>query len=176
MISLEQIQTLNLKVQNALDVIVLLREENTTLRGKLDGYEKRIQELEALVSSFSRDQDDIENGILNILQQLDKLEDDFSVKSDDSSDSIAENQAEPQLGSQEVVEIESVSENTGESEVTVSAETPTDAVSPSEKQPVVSEAVSEPEAASVEIPSEDASTSSEPEFEKSEPEAELDIF
>ena len=77
MVSLEQVRVLNGKVQKALEVINGLRSENGMLRNKLGEYEKRMEELETLVNSFNQDQDDIETGILGILQQLDKLEEDF---------------------------------------------------------------------------------------------------
>ena len=147
MINLEQIQSLNSKVQKALEVIVTLRDENVTLKGKLGNYETRIEELEVLVNSFSREQDDIESGILNILQQLDRLEEDYSSKD----------------------------EITVEEKTTISQEVP-DRVIPAEveekfQNPVETMPVSNEVVENSVIQEEPQET-----FEKAEPEAELDIF
>lgn len=79
MIQLEHIRELNEKVQSTLEVIRLLREENSLLRGKLEENEARVKELEVLVSSFRNDQDEIEEGIKGILLQLDRLEEEFTA-------------------------------------------------------------------------------------------------
>ncbi|MBI9103407.1 MAG: hypothetical protein JEY99_13400 [Spirochaetales bacterium] len=206
MISLEQIQKLNIKVQNALDVIVSLREENVTLREKLSGYEKRMEELEVLVNSFSRDQDDIETGILNILQQLDKLEDDFSSHDEESSEIesksevVSENVPEPDTdikrNDSEAVMNESVPEETVEEKTT---KPETEEISSrevkSEDEAETELAVTESSAEAASSQDNDSSINSENKpsdfknapaasveetgqnsFEKSEPEAELDIF
>ena len=75
MITLEQIQKLDQKVQAAVGRISALSRENTELKGKLDEYQKRIGELEVLISTFKQDQTEIEKGILRALEQLDHLED-----------------------------------------------------------------------------------------------------
>ncbi len=75
MISVEQIHQLESKVLQAVEVIKSLREENSLLKNKLSGYEKRIEELEVLIDSFKKDQNNIEEGIINALNQLDVLED-----------------------------------------------------------------------------------------------------
>lgn len=79
MIKLEQVRELNEKVQSTLEVVRLLREENTVLKGKLAKNEGRVKELEVLVSSFRNDQDEIEEGIKGILLQLDRLEEEFTA-------------------------------------------------------------------------------------------------
>jgi len=86
MIKLEQIRELNEKVQSTLEVVRLLREENTVLRGKLTENEGRVKELEVLVSSFRNDQDEIEDGIKGILLQLDRLEEEFTAPPTPRSD------------------------------------------------------------------------------------------
>lgn len=78
MITLEHIRKLDQKVSAAITTISALRGENEALKEKLGDYEKRIQELEKLVDEFKEDQSEIEQGILNALSQLDKLEDDMS--------------------------------------------------------------------------------------------------
>ncbi|WP_020613324.1 cell division protein ZapB [Sediminispirochaeta bajacaliforniensis] len=74
MVTFEQIQLLESKVRQAVDLIASLREENGALRKTLSSYEKRIEELEVLIDSFKRDQGKIEEGIISALQQLDALE------------------------------------------------------------------------------------------------------
>ena len=183
MISLEQIKTLNEKVQSALDVIVSLREENSVLKSRLGEYEKRIAELESMVGSFSRDQDDIENGILNILQQLDKLEDEFSSKYSDSQSEKAdsstvvqeENEASDKTDSvktEDNAPITSPAENNSTDSLDLS-ETISNNVT--ENEIVDNSTVSEP-AVNVETASEEVSNNSDNGYEKTEPEAELDIF
>jgi FtsZ-binding cell division protein ZapB len=75
MISLSQIQELEAKISTAVTVIKNLKEENTSVKDKLGSYQKRIEELEILISKFKSEQDKIEEGIINALKQLDKIED-----------------------------------------------------------------------------------------------------
>jgi chromosome segregation ATPase len=75
MISLEQIRQLETRVHSAVARIRSLTAENTTLKESLSDYEKRIDELERLVSGFKSDQQEIEAGIIAALAQLDGLED-----------------------------------------------------------------------------------------------------
>ena len=75
MITVEQIQLLESRVTKAVRKIETLQDENGTLRDRLARYEKRIEELEILINEFKDSQNDIEQGILNALSQLDELED-----------------------------------------------------------------------------------------------------
>ncbi len=75
MIELRHIEQLEQRVHSAIALIGELRTENAELKTKLDGYERRIGELERLVDDFKRDQSAIEDGILRALKQLDALED-----------------------------------------------------------------------------------------------------
>ncbi len=75
MITVEQIQLLESRVTKAVRKIEALQDENATLRDRLSRYEKRIEELEILINEFKDSQNDIEQGILNALSQLDELED-----------------------------------------------------------------------------------------------------
>jgi len=81
MITLEQIRLLEDKIQKAISTISGLREENATLRKKLQNYENRISELEVLIDDFKKDQNEIEQGIVNALKQLDTLEDEIQYQS-----------------------------------------------------------------------------------------------
>ncbi len=75
MITVEQIQKLDQKVQAAVRQIGGLKHENVSLKSKLDEYQKRIGELEVMIERFKKDQQEIENGILRALAKLDHLED-----------------------------------------------------------------------------------------------------
>ena len=75
MIQLKHIQQLDAKVRSALTLIDSLRVENTRLRGELDRYQSRIDEMESLIQDFRQEQGAIEEGILRALKQLDSLED-----------------------------------------------------------------------------------------------------
>ena len=90
MITLEQIHQLDKKVYNAVELIQKLRSENKSLELKLDGYEKRIEELQKLVSDYKEDQGEIEKGILKALDQLDALEDE--IDSPDQSSQVESSQ------------------------------------------------------------------------------------
>jgi FtsZ-binding cell division protein ZapB len=75
MISLEQIRLLEGKISRAIDLIRVLKEENTTLRRGLDSAQARMKELETLVEGFKSDQKEIESVIVRTLKNLDDLED-----------------------------------------------------------------------------------------------------
>lgn len=80
MIRLDQIKVLESKVNRAVEQIRLLREENKALKRTVEKSQARMGELEGLVSRFKTDQDEIEQGILRALKNLDKLEDEVSAK------------------------------------------------------------------------------------------------
>jgi peptidoglycan hydrolase CwlO-like protein len=81
MIRLDQIKLLESKVNKAVEQIRLLREESKTLRRTVEKSQARMQELEGLVAQFKSDQDEIEQGILRALKNLDKLEDEVGSRS-----------------------------------------------------------------------------------------------
>ncbi len=74
MVTLEKILKLDAMVQDAVDLIDLLREENDSLRKKHEDHQKRIKKLEACISDFKRDQTEIERGILNALSRLEEID------------------------------------------------------------------------------------------------------
>jgi hypothetical protein len=74
MINLDQVRTLEWKVKQAVQLIVHLRRENDTLRGRLSDTEVRLQELETLLESFKASQSELESGIRSALEELDNLE------------------------------------------------------------------------------------------------------
>jgi FtsZ-binding cell division protein ZapB len=81
MINLEQVKLLESKVAKAIDYVERLTKENTALRRqeaewqkKMESYQKRIDELEILVTGFKEDQGRIEEGILAALDRLSQFE------------------------------------------------------------------------------------------------------
>jgi len=74
MITLEQIRLLESKITRAIELIRVLKEENSTLRRGLESAQDRMKELETLVESFKTDQKEIESVIVRTLQHLDDLE------------------------------------------------------------------------------------------------------
>ncbi|MCL2719749.1 MAG: hypothetical protein FWD47_00225 [Treponema sp.] len=84
MISLEQVQLLEVKVAKAIEYVERVTAENAALssekaglQSKLDINQKRIDELEVLVMSFKEDQGRIEDGIIAALDRLSQFEEAF---------------------------------------------------------------------------------------------------
>jgi TolA-binding protein len=75
MVTLEQVKQLETKVARTVEYVERVSRENTQLQGKLDSYQKRIDELEVLIRKFKEDQGRIEDGILSALDRLNKFED-----------------------------------------------------------------------------------------------------
>ena len=75
MISLDQVKLLESKVTRAIDYVKKVTEENSSLKGKLDSYQKRIDELEVLIQRFKEEQSRIEDSILSALDRLNQFED-----------------------------------------------------------------------------------------------------
>ncbi|MDR0731665.1 MAG: cell division protein ZapB [Treponema sp.] len=75
MITLEQVKQLEAKVARAIEYVERISGENSQLQGKLDSYQRRIDELEVLIQKFREDQGRIEEGILSALDRLNKFED-----------------------------------------------------------------------------------------------------
>jgi peptidoglycan hydrolase CwlO-like protein len=78
MVSLEQVKLLETKIAKAIDYVERVTGENALLQGKLESYQKRIDELEVLVRQFKEDQGRIEDGILSALDKLNQFEDAIS--------------------------------------------------------------------------------------------------
>jgi chromosome segregation ATPase len=74
MISIEQIRQLQDKVNRMVEHLSSLQQENTLLRSRIGSYETRISELEKLIDSFRSDQNEIEQGILLTITQLETYE------------------------------------------------------------------------------------------------------
>jgi hypothetical protein len=97
MVTIEQVELLESKVSRAIEYVKRLTgenerlkaassryvSENSMLHGKLDGYQKRIAELEELLLGFKKDQERIEQGIISALERLNHFEDAVDTVSDD---------------------------------------------------------------------------------------------
>ena len=79
MITLEQIRLLESKITRALELIRVLKDENSTLRKGLESAQRRMRELETLVDGFKTDQKEIESVIVRTLHNLDELEESAST-------------------------------------------------------------------------------------------------
>ena len=89
MLGVEQIRTLEDRIEKALSFIAGLRAENAALQTKAEASdeargraedravaaESRVRELEEAIAIFKRDQSRIEEGILHALEKLDAFED-----------------------------------------------------------------------------------------------------
>lgn len=82
MISLEQVRALEARVEKAVAFIASLRTENASLKDGLleaelrtEAAEARTAELEGLIKEFQKDQERIEEGIVQALRKLDAFED-----------------------------------------------------------------------------------------------------
>jgi peptidoglycan hydrolase CwlO-like protein len=80
MIGLEQIRLLEEKIRKALDLIRVLKEENSTLRKGLDSAQTRMRELESMVEDFKADQKEIESVIVRTLKNLDEMEENSTAE------------------------------------------------------------------------------------------------
>ncbi len=81
----ENIQLLDQKIKSAVNLIQQLRQENIILRKKLGEYESRIAELEEVLYSLKSNQKAIEDGLLQAIHELDKLDTEPSAASWESS-------------------------------------------------------------------------------------------
>ena len=76
MITLDQVQKLDRKVKDAVDLINRFKAEKVVLEEKIEGYELRIMELEDITEQLNKDQTEIEDKIIGALNQLEDLESD----------------------------------------------------------------------------------------------------
>ncbi|MGO9310586.1 MAG: cell division protein ZapB [Spirochaetia bacterium] len=95
MITLEQIRLLESKITRAIDLIRVLKEENSTLRRGLESAQKRMRELETLVDGFKTDQKEIESVIVRTLHNLDELEESAAAAATDATVSRGEGGIRP---------------------------------------------------------------------------------
>ena len=75
MITLEQVKLLDQRITKTFEHIKKVTGENTLLRGKLESYQQRVDELEKVIKRFKDEQTRVEDGILSALDRLNQLED-----------------------------------------------------------------------------------------------------
>ncbi|MDR2842843.1 MAG: cell division protein ZapB [Spirochaetaceae bacterium] len=76
MVTIDQVKQLESRVSKTIAYVTKVNEENNLLKGKLDTYQRRIDELEVLIQRFKDDQNRIEEGIISALDSLNQFEDD----------------------------------------------------------------------------------------------------
>ena len=101
MIQLEQIQRLEARITQAIELIRRLKGENESLRRTLDSAQEKVQRLEGLVGEFKTDQKEIEACIVRALQNLDRLEDEVGAEGAAGPEQRRERPARKQAESQE---------------------------------------------------------------------------
>ncbi|NNM66620.1 MAG: hypothetical protein HKM06_01270 [Spirochaetales bacterium] len=74
MIHIDQVRTLEIKVKQAVQLVVHLRRENDHLRSRLADTEVRIQEMEELLGALKTAQTQIELGIQSALNDLGQID------------------------------------------------------------------------------------------------------
>ncbi len=87
MITLDQVQQLEIKVSEAVDLINRLKAEKIVLEEKVDKYELRFLELEEQTEKLEKDQSEIEDKIIGAINQLDEI--DTENNSADSKTKVA---------------------------------------------------------------------------------------
>ncbi|GHU85270.1 hypothetical protein FACS189473_4120 [Spirochaetia bacterium] len=111
MVTLEQIKLLETKVARTIEIVNRVTDENTFLKGKLENYQKRIDELEVLIQRFKEDQGRIEEGIVSALNRLNQFEE--AIEGSLSPVKSGEGLEKPTLGGSPVVEAASPVETGG---------------------------------------------------------------
>ncbi|ORC34214.1 hypothetical protein B4O97_12940 [Marispirochaeta aestuarii] len=123
MITLEQVRLLDQKVNQAVELISSLKSENRMLKDKLESYQKKISELEVLLSGLKEDQSEVEVGFRKALDTLSALEkagenaeiapeEEKNFEADaDSADEDPELADEAELDEEESLEAETGSES-----------------------------------------------------------------
>ena len=74
MITLEQIQVLDKKIKDAIELINRLREEKSTLKTEIAAHEETIARLESELSSYRSDSEKIEEGFIDALSRLEQVD------------------------------------------------------------------------------------------------------
>ncbi|NLJ46425.1 MAG: cell division protein ZapB [Treponema sp.] len=75
MITLEQVQALEARIEKALAAIDRLSSENAALRDSAAREKRRAADLERAIEEYRKDQERIEQGILHALERLNAFED-----------------------------------------------------------------------------------------------------
>ena len=113
MISLNQVQLLERKVENAVSKIVALQKQNELLQSKCKDLELKNEQLNEKVFNFEREQNTIEQGLLSVLNRLDFVEDSIHTLNSETNNSAAspEGNSSEQTYSQEHDNLEETAED-----------------------------------------------------------------
>lgn len=95
MLNLEQVKLLESKVEKVISLVQSTLDEKASLKIQLIEKDKRITELENLLSTFRDDQSKIEAGILNTLSHLNTFERTVSEQENSSANSTANLETSP---------------------------------------------------------------------------------
>ncbi len=98
MITLDQVQQLEKKVNDAVDLINRLKSEKIVLEEKIETFEFQILELEEQTEKFNKDQNEIEDKIIGALNQLEEIE-----AEDSKTPEIVEDSAEFSVSDEPVI-------------------------------------------------------------------------
>jgi len=74
MISVKQIQNLEEKIFKAVELIKALKQENKILKSEAESANKKVEELEQIISDYRSTYVELEEGIANAIKQLDDLD------------------------------------------------------------------------------------------------------
>ncbi|MDR2495268.1 MAG: hypothetical protein LBD24_08620 [Spirochaetaceae bacterium] len=77
---LEHVRILESKVDKEIELAKRLMEENAQLREKAEGYQKQIDDRDAIIQAYKEEQRAIESGILSALNRLSQFEDSIEQK------------------------------------------------------------------------------------------------
>ena len=74
MISIKQIKKLEEKVFKTVELIKALKQENKILNSEVESANKKVEELEQIISDYRSAQVEVEEGLANAIKQLDELD------------------------------------------------------------------------------------------------------
>ena len=74
MVSIKQIKNLEEKVFKTVELIKALKQENKILNSEVESANKKIEELEQIISDYRSAQVEVEEGLANAIKQLDELD------------------------------------------------------------------------------------------------------
>ena len=75
MVTLEQVKLLDQRITRTIEYVKKVTDENILLKGKMDSYKKRINELEKANQQFKDDQSQIEEKFMSAFNRLNEIED-----------------------------------------------------------------------------------------------------
>ena len=74
MVSIKQIKNLEEKIFRTVELIKAIKQENKILKAEFESANKKVEELEQIISDYRSTQVEFEEGIANAIKQLDELD------------------------------------------------------------------------------------------------------